>query len=116
MFFCGHGVFIYFKKSTLGVSGTYNILLPDTGREEMLMMVRWLYTGSITVDVDKMPALMELADTLGLNNLLQTVSRSVKCEEQSDLEQKMTISTEQDRKVQQQQVLSEMTPYRVFFT
>ena len=73
-------------------------------------MIRWLYTGSVTVDVDKMPGVMELAATLGLDNLLQTVSRSVKSEDESDREQKMTISAEQERKVQQQQVLSEIAP------
>ena len=62
----------------------YHILLPDTARAELLLVVRFLYTGTISVPRDRVAAVTEIAVTLGLSKLIETVTNIVKMETSSD--------------------------------
>ena len=62
----------------------YHILLPDTARAELLLVVRFLYTGTISVSRDRVAAVTEIAVTLGISKLIETVTNIVKMETSSD--------------------------------
>ena len=56
-------------------AGPYDVLLPDTRAEDLAVVVRFLYTGQCSLPAARLPAVAELAVTLGLSALLRAVSR-----------------------------------------
>ena len=50
-------------------AGPYDVLLPDTRVEDLAVVVRFLYTGQCSLPAARLPAVAELAVTLGLSAL-----------------------------------------------
>ena len=77
----------YFKKNAFSVpSEPYHILLPDTDREDLLLVISFIYTGAISARADRIPAITDIAVTLGLSRLLETLAKIVKTETGPDIE------------------------------
>ena len=78
----------YFKKNAFSVPGEpYHILLPDTDREDLLLVISFIYTGAISITAARLPAITDIAVTLGLSKLMEALSKIVKTETKTDNEE-----------------------------
>ena len=80
-------ILYFFKKNEFSAPGEpYHILLPDTDREDLLLVISFIYTGTISTSADRIPAITDIAITLGLAKLLEALSEIVKKETKTDNE------------------------------
>ena len=72
-------IFLYQHQSE---SGCYSVILPDTSRQDLMMVVSFLYTGQCYVPASRLPAVTDIATSLGVSSLIKALGKTVKSEEE----------------------------------
>ena len=62
------------------MGGSYHVILPETARADLVLVVRFLYTGQAQVPAARLSAVTEIAAALGVSSLISALGRTVKTE------------------------------------